>query len=83
MRELEEEWSVTPERSPPRRSCAFPGRNGLFVGLAHLPAGAEVVPDAEHDAFEWWPADIADWPEQADEPLRRMASLLASTQGSR
>ena len=25
----------------------------------------------------WWPPDPADWPAEADEPLRRMASMLA------
>jgi hypothetical protein len=50
----------------------------MFVGQAWLPSGAEVTPDDEHDAFDWWPAEIGDWPEQADEPLRRMASLLVS-----
>ena len=33
--------------------------------------------DHEHDAYDWWPADIDAWPMQADEPLRRMAKLLA------
>jgi hypothetical protein len=50
----------------------------LCVGLARLPAGAEVVPDAEHDEFAWWPADVSDWPAEADEPLRRMGALLAT-----
>jgi hypothetical protein len=43
-----------------------------------LPAGAEVEPDAEHDAFAWWPADVSEWPVEADEPLRGMALLLAA-----
>ena len=31
----------------------------LLVGLATwLPDGAEVVPDDEHDAYAWWPADV-------------------------
>ena len=49
----------------------------MFVGTAWLPDGAEVVRDAEHDDHAWWPADIAQWPQEADEPLRRMAALLA------
>jgi hypothetical protein len=36
-----------------------------------------VTPDHEHDAYAWWPADVAQWPDEADEPLRRMASFLA------
>jgi hypothetical protein len=35
-----------------------------------------VTPDHEHDDFAWWPADVARWPEEADEPLRLMAGLL-------
>jgi 8-oxo-dGTP diphosphatase len=49
----------------------------MFVGTAWLPAGAELTRDAEHDAHAWWPADIEQWPDEADEPLRRMAALLA------
>jgi hypothetical protein len=51
----------------------------MFVGQAWLPRDAEVTRDHEHDAHAWWPADVADWPAEADEPLRRMATLLAST----
>lgn len=75
-RELEEEWSVTPERLTAEALVRIPSGMVLFVGLAHLPAGAEVVRDQEHDAHTWWPADIDEWPAEADEPLRRMASLL-------
>jgi hypothetical protein len=49
----------------------------LLVGQAWLPPGATVTPDDEHDEFAWWPADLEQWPEQADEPLRLMASLLS------
>jgi hypothetical protein len=49
----------------------------MFVGTAWLPDGAEVIPDDEHDAHAWWPQDIEHWPAEADEPLRRMAALLA------
>jgi hypothetical protein len=35
------------------------------------------VPDHEHDAFAWWPPEVERWPSEADEPLRRMAALLA------
>ena len=48
----------------------------MFVGQAWLAPGTEVAPDAEHDAFAWWPADPRRWPREADEPLRRMALLL-------
>ena len=50
----------------------------MVVGLAWLPDGAEIEMDDEHDAHAWWPADVADWPDEADEPLRRMATMLAA-----
>jgi 8-oxo-dGTP diphosphatase len=77
VRELDEEWSVVPERVTAEALVALPQRMAMFVGLAWLPAGAEVVPDDEHDAFAWWPADPAEWPSEAHPQLRRMASLLA------
>ena len=49
----------------------------MFIGMAWLPSGAEVVRDDEHDAHAWWPPDPDEWPPEADEPLRRMARLLA------
>jgi ADP-ribose pyrophosphatase YjhB (NUDIX family) len=76
LRELREEWSVEPERVRGEALIQLPRGMVMFVGQAWLPAGAEVVPDHEHDAFAWWPADPAGWPEEADEPLRRMAELL-------
>ncbi len=78
-RELREEWSVEPERLRCDALVRLPHRLVMFVGTAWLPDGAEVVRDAEHDAHAWWPADIAQWPDEADEPLRRMAALLASS----
>jgi ADP-ribose pyrophosphatase YjhB (NUDIX family) len=78
VRELGEEWSVEPERMSVEALVRNPSGLVLLVGLARLPAGAEVVPDAEHDEFAWWPADVTAWPDEADEPLRRMASLLAA-----
>ena len=76
-RELAEEWSVRPERLVIEVLARLPSGLVLLVGVASLPGGAEVVPDAEHDDFAWWPADVAAWPAEADEPLRRMAALLA------
>jgi ADP-ribose pyrophosphatase YjhB (NUDIX family) len=76
-RELAEEWSVTPERLSVEALVRIPSGLVLLVGLATLAEGAEVVPDAEHDEYAWWPADVARWPAEADEPLRRMAALLA------
>jgi hypothetical protein len=50
----------------------------LLVGMATLAEGVDeqIVMDPEHDEFAWWPADPADWPEQADAPLRGMAAML-------
>jgi 8-oxo-dGTP diphosphatase len=76
-RELGEEWSVSPERLSVEALVRLPSGLVLLVGLATLAAGAEVVPDAEHDEFAWWPADVADWPAEADEPLRRMGQWLS------
>ena len=77
VREVEEEWSVVPERAVGEALVRLPHGMVMFVGQAWLARGAEVTPDHEHDEYAWWPADVGDWPEEADEPLRRMASLLA------
>jgi 8-oxo-dGTP diphosphatase len=76
-RELEEEWSVTPERLSVEALLSLPNRLAMLVGLAWLPAGVEVSRDAEHDEHAWWPADPGAWPEEADPALRRMATILA------
>ncbi len=75
-RELGEEWSVQPQTVTGELLIALPQRMAMFVGMAWLPAGAQVTPDAEHDAYAWWPPDPADWPEEAHPQLRLMASLL-------
>jgi 8-oxo-dGTP diphosphatase len=76
-RELEEEWSVRPERLSAEALLRLPSGLLLFVGLAHLADGAEVTIDPEHDAHAWWPPEIDDWPDEADAPLRLMAAMLA------
>jgi len=76
VRELREEWSVEPASLTVEALVRLPHRLVMVVGLAWLPDGAEIEMDDEHDAHAWWPADVADWPEEADEPLRRMATLL-------
>jgi ADP-ribose pyrophosphatase YjhB (NUDIX family) len=78
-RELREEWSVAPERLSVEALVRLPHQLVMVVGLAWLPEGAEIEMDDEHDAHAWWPADVADWPGEADEPLRRMATLLAAS----
>jgi ADP-ribose pyrophosphatase YjhB (NUDIX family) len=78
-RELHEEWSVEPERLSVEALVRLPSGMVLLVGQAWLPDGAEVSPDHEHDEFAWWPADVERWPEEADEPLRRMGALLLAS----
>lgn len=75
-RELWEEWAVRPERVRAEALVRLPQHLVMFIGTAWLPAGAEVTMDPEHDAYAWWPADVDEWPDEADEPLRRMAKLL-------
>jgi 8-oxo-dGTP diphosphatase len=75
-RELAEEWSVEPERERVEALVCLPNRMVMLIGQAWLPEGAEVTPDAEHDAHTWWPRDVDAWPEEADRPLRHMARLL-------
>ena len=75
-RELQEEWSVEPERIQVEALLATPGDMTMLIGQAWLAAGAEVTRDPEHDAHAWWPSDPADWPDDAHPQLQRMATLL-------
>jgi ADP-ribose pyrophosphatase YjhB (NUDIX family) len=79
VRELEEEWSVSPERVQGEALLCLPQRMVMFVGQAWLAEGAEddVAPDDEHDAFAWWPREIDRWPAEAGEVLPRMAHWLS------
>jgi 8-oxo-dGTP diphosphatase len=79
VRELREEWSVTPERVRGEALVRLPHRLVMFVGQAWLAEGAEetVTPDHEHDAFAWWPRAIDQWPAEAGEVLPRMAQWLS------
>ena len=77
-RELREEWSVTAERLTVEALVCLPQKLVMLLGMAWLAPGAVVVPDAEHDTYAWWPAEIDEWPAEADEPLRAMASMLAN-----
>jgi ADP-ribose pyrophosphatase YjhB (NUDIX family) len=76
-RELQEEWSVQAERLTVEALVRLPTGLILLVGMARLPEGAQVTIDPEHDVHAWWPADPADWPPEADPPLRMMAGTLA------
>ncbi len=75
-RELAEEWSVEPERESVEALVCLPNRMVMLIGQAWLPDGAEVTRDHEHDEHAWWPADPVAWPAEADEPLRRLATLI-------
>ena len=76
VRELREEWSVSPERVRGEALVMLPRRLVMFVGQAWLAEGAEVTPDHEHDEYAWWPANIDEWPAEAEESLRVMARWL-------
>ncbi len=76
VRELQEEWSVTPERVRGEALVRLPHQLVMFVGQAWLAEGAEVTPDHEHDEYAWWPSDIDEWPQEAGESLCRMARWL-------
>jgi 8-oxo-dGTP diphosphatase len=80
VRELAEEWSVTPERVRGEALVQLPHRLVMFVGQAWLAEGvdAKVKPDAEHDEFAWWPREIERWPAEAEAPLRLMARWLSA-----
>jgi len=79
VRELHEEWNVEPERVQGEALIQLPHNMVMFVGQAWLAEGVdrEVRPDDEHDAFQWWPREFEDWPEEAGEALPRMASWLS------
>lgn len=77
-RELQEEWSVEPERLQIEALVLLPSGLALLVGQAWLADGAKVTPDHEHDEFAWWPPDLSEWPAEGDEPLRRLAGLVSA-----
>lgn len=77
-RELREEWSVSAARMTVEALVCLPQQLVILVGLAWLAEGAQVRPDSEHDEFAWWPANVDEWPAEADEPLRRTARMLSS-----
>jgi ADP-ribose pyrophosphatase YjhB (NUDIX family) len=80
VRELDEEWAVSPEHVRGEALVRLPHRLVMFIGQAWLAKGvdADVRPDAEHDAFAWWPRDIDEWPPEAGEVLPTMARWLSA-----
>jgi ADP-ribose pyrophosphatase YjhB (NUDIX family) len=77
-RELSEEWRLAPERLSVEALVGLPNGMTMLVGLAIVPDRVEPVPDAEHDDWAWWPADVDEWPEEADEGLKAMARILSA-----
>ncbi len=77
-RELHEEWRLEPDSLSVEALIVLPNGLNMLVGLATVPDGCDPVPDSEHDDWTWWPADISDWPAEADERLKLMAALLGS-----
>jgi 8-oxo-dGTP diphosphatase len=79
VRELQEEWAVSPERVQGEALLRLPHKLVMFVGQAWLAEGAEeaVTMDPEHDQFAWWPRNIEEWPAEAGETLPRMAQWLS------
>jgi 8-oxo-dGTP diphosphatase len=80
VRELDEEWSVSPERVRGEALISLPQKLVMFVGQAWIAAGCEqaVTPDDEHDEYAWWPREIDDWPSEAGDALPRMARWLSA-----
>jgi 8-oxo-dGTP diphosphatase len=79
VRELREEWSVSPQLVRGEALLRLPHQMVMFVGQAWLAEGAEdeVTPDHEHDEFAWWPPEVERWPAEAGEALPRMARWLS------
>jgi 8-oxo-dGTP diphosphatase len=75
-RELREEWQLEPEHLSVEVLLGLPNGVVMLVGLATVPEGAEPVPDHEHDEWAWWPADVEQWPPEADDRLRLMGRFL-------
>lgn len=79
VRELSEEWSVSPERVRGEALISLPHKLVMFVGQAWIAEDETdtVTPDHEHDEFAWWPREIDQWPPEAGEALPRMARWLS------
>jgi 8-oxo-dGTP diphosphatase len=75
-RERQEEWQLDASTMSIEALLALPNRLNMLVGLATVPVGSQPVPNAEHDEWEWWPADVNRWPDGAGLRLRAMATLL-------
>jgi 8-oxo-dGTP diphosphatase len=76
VRELQEEWRLSPNTLSVEALLALPNGLIMLVGVATVPDDCDPVPDAEHDEWAWWPPDPAGWPPEADARLKLMAGLL-------
>ena len=65
------------EREPEGERRRFGLPNGVTMVVGRTVADATPVPDAEHDEWAWWPADVERWPAEAGE-LARMGRLLGA-----
>jgi 8-oxo-dGTP diphosphatase len=81
-RELAEEWSVQPQGLALEALVQLPSGALLLLGQAWLTEGAQVVPDAEHDGYAWWPRTVEQWPSEAHEALRLMARFVSEPSGA-
>ena len=71
VRELQEEWAVSPERVRGEALMRLPHEPGDVrrAGVARRGRRGDVTPDHEHDEFAWWPREIDEWPPEAGEAL--------------
>jgi ADP-ribose pyrophosphatase YjhB (NUDIX family) len=77
-RELEEEWSLTPLEHSIDALLRLPNGLAMLVGMARVPQDAAPVPDAEHDEWTWWPANVDEWPDEADPRVKAAGHLLSA-----
>lgn len=77
VRELQEEWQLSPQRMSIEALVALPSGMAMLVGVATVADDAAPVPDDEHDEWAWWPPEPESWPDDADQRLRLMGTLLA------
>lgn len=79
-RELEEEWSVTPQNLTITGLVRLRENMVWLVGSATVEPTATPEPDDEHTAWAWWPADVTAWPQEADEWAQAMAAFAANVE---
>ena len=65
----------SPSACASRRSCASPTSSSCSSARRGCRPAPRSGPTTSTTRYAWWPADVGDWPAEADEPLRRMATL--------